>query len=187
MKTRHILLALVLLIAGWLALFGDKTPSSTIAEPIVRNKTTVITSSSATSVQAILSEHKPQKKIAPPLVILALINRDVLIGSASAEKKIAPASLFASQSWVPPPPPLKVIALPPPAPVAPPLPFSFLGKKNEDGQWEVYLARGEQTFIVRLQSVIENNYRVDAIKPPMLTLTYLPLNQVQTLTIGGTD
>jgi len=49
------------------------------------------------------------------------------------------------------------------------------------------LARDEQTFIAREQTVIEGSYRVESIKPPTLTLTYLPLNQVQMLTIGGID
>jgi hypothetical protein len=30
-------------------------------------------------------------------------------------------------------------------------------------------------------------YRVDAIAPPILTLTYLPLNQVQQLNLGVFD
>jgi hypothetical protein len=34
--------------------------------------------------------------------------------------------------------------------MAPPLPFAYLGKKLEGGQWEVYLGRGEEVlFIVR--------------------------------------
>ena len=32
--------------------------------------------------------------------------------------------------------------------------------------------------------VIDGAYRVDAIAPPTLKLTYLPLNQVQQLNIG---
>ncbi len=69
----------------------------------------------------------------------------------------------------------------------PPLPFTYLGKKFEDGAWEVYLARGERTIIARPQTVIEGGYRVDAIAPPNLSLTYLPLNKAQRLHIGGAD
>jgi hypothetical protein len=56
-----------------------------------------------------------------------------------------------------------------------------------DGQWEVYLARGEQTYVVKNHSVIDGVYRVDAIAPPTLTMTYLPMNQVQQLNIGVSD
>jgi len=105
--------------------------------------------------------------------------------SVQAADQANAASLFNSQTWTPPPPPPK--PLPPPPPTAPPLPFTYLGKKIEDGVWEVYLARDEATYIVREQNVIEGIYRVDAIKPPTLSLTYLPLNQAQTLNIRGID
>jgi hypothetical protein len=35
--------------------------------------------------------------------------------------------------------------------------------------------------------VIDATYRVDAIKPPVLTLMYLPLKLVQTIDIGSAD
>lgn len=107
-------------------------------------------------------------------------------GSPPVPDQLKPEPLFDSQTWNPPPPPPPKPA-PPPPPVAPPLPYLVLGKKLEDQSWEVYLARGEQTFIAREKGTLENQYRVDSIKPPTMTLTYLPLNQVQTLTIGGTD
>lgn len=95
-------------------------------------------------------------------------------------------ALFDSQTWNPPPPPPPK-PTPPPPPVAPPLPYIVLGKKSEDQKWEVYLARGDQVFIAREKESLENQYRVDSIKPPTMVLTYLPLNQVQTLSIGGID
>ena len=138
-----------------------------------------------------------------PVAILALQDRADLLGQSAPipEPKSVPKSakgrppvpdqlkpepLFDSQTWNPPPPPPPK-PTPPPPPVAPPLPYLVLGKKLEDQSWEVYLARGEQTFIAREKGTLENQYRVDSIKPPTMTLTYLPLNQVQTLTIGGTD
>ena len=39
-------------------------------------------------------------------------------------------------------------------------------------------------YIVRDNMVIDGAYRVDAITPPTLKLTYLPLNQVQQINIG---
>jgi hypothetical protein len=98
--------------------------------------------------------------------------------------------LFGSQNWNPPAPPPPVQAVntaPPPPPMAPPLPFKLIGKSVGSGVYEVYLARGEQVYLVREKTTIDGTYRVDKIAPPMLTLTYLPLNQVQQLNIGVFD
>ena len=77
-----------------------------------------------------------------------------------------------------------VVAAPP---VAPPLPFTYIGKMASEGKWEVYLARGERTIIVKPESTIESVYRVESIRPPVLSLTYLPLNQAQNMNIGGAN
>lgn len=177
MHKRHILLALALAVTLWLAIFGDKTPDSVIAEPVTRPRLSggVSTQPNATSPKK-LSKDEP--------VILALHDRENLIGGAKAEK--VAEGIFKSHSWMPPPPPPPK-PLPPPPPMAPPLPFVYLGKKFEDAEWEVYLGRGEQTFIVRQKTMIEGVYRADSIEPPTLTLTYMPLNQQQLLTIGGSD
>jgi hypothetical protein len=90
---------------------------------------------------------------------------------------------FASHDWTPPPPPPPKPE-PPPPPTAPPLPFNVLGKKLEDGAWQVFLARENQIFPVKRQDTIDNIYRIEEIRPPLMTLTYLPLNQRQTLSIG---
>jgi hypothetical protein len=179
MNRRHAVLAAGLAIAGWLALFGDKTPATDIAEPVTR--ATPERTPAGTRVAA------PAKTVAKgdaEPAILALKPRDVLIGATLEEKR--PSGLFNSHSWTPPPPPAPKPP-PPPPPTAPPLPFTYIGKKLEGGTWEVYLARGDQTVIVHAQSIIDGTYRVESIRPPQLVLTYLPLNQQQTLTIGGID
>lgn len=178
MKARHMLLAAGLVIAASLAFFGDKSPAGGIAEPVTRAVQSAALSIAATKT----AQRKPDPAREPEILVLQA--RDTLIGGAGSEKPAG--GLFGSRSWTPPPPPLPK-PTPPPPPTAPPLPFTFLGKKVEDGAWEVFLARGDQTLIVRQHAVIDNTYRVDAIKPPTIVLTYLPLNQVQTLTIGGID
>lgn len=117
--------------------------------------------------------------------IVLVRDRAELIGGGDADNAGA-APLFASHSWTPPPPPPPpVVMAPPPKPTAPPLPFTYIGKKEENGKWEAYLARNGETYVVREQSVIDGIYRADAITPNMLTMTYLPLKQVQRLAIGG--
>ncbi len=114
---------------------------------------------------------------------VALQPRETLWQSPQA--RTAVRDLFAAQSWTPAP--KAVAALSPPAPQAPPVPFAFLGKRHDGSGWDVFLGRGEHTFIVREGATIESAYRIDTIAPPTLTLTYLPLAKSQTLSIGGAD
>jgi hypothetical protein len=182
MKTRHLIMAIVLAVAAWLAFFGDKSPSTKVSSPVVRkavtSKTTAMENPTNQNIQ------DSSNKTIHVIEILALQERETLIGST--HRKSSGKGLFGSQNWTPPPPPTPPAA-PPPPPMAPPLPYTYIGKKFENNRWEVYLARGEQTYIVLENTVLENIYHVDSIKPPTLSLTYLPLQQIQTLTIGGID
>ena len=119
--------------------------------------------------------------------IVRLVPREELIGEVGAGSFKSKDGVFGGQNWNPPPPPPTAAELkppPPPPPTAPPLPFQYLGKAAAEGQWEVYLGRGEQTFVVKKGMQIDGMYRVDTIAPPTLTITYLPMNQVQQLNIG---
>lgn len=176
MMRRRLLLSAGLAIAGWLALSSDKTPANGIADPVQQPPR------AAMRIPANPAARTPEK--AHEADILALRPREELIGGASASDRAG--SLFASQTWMQPPPPPAAPA-PPSPPSAPPLPFAYLGKKIEDATWEVYLARGDQTHIVREQSVIDGMYRIESIKPPVLLMTYLPLGQVQTLAVGAAE
>lgn len=84
--------------------------------------------------------------------------------------------LFPRQSWY--------VAPPPPPPTMPPLPFSYLGKFIDGENVVVFLSSADQNFAVREGDVVNGNYRIDEIAPPTMTITYLPLNQKQTLEIG---
>jgi hypothetical protein len=178
MKRRHLAMGAALVVAAGLVFFGDKTPDSGVAEPVERAR--IPSASSALS-----PKPAPLAKAGAEPVILRLLPRDELI----AENRKAGAGLFGSQNWNPPPPrqPKPGKLPPPPPPTAPPLPFTLIGKSVGAGVYEVYLARGEQVYLVREHTTIDGMYRVDKIVPPMLTLTYLPLNQVQQLNIGVFD
>jgi hypothetical protein len=71
------------------------------------------------------------------------------------------------------------------APVAPGLPFTVIGKKFERGSWEVYLAKGDASYIATMGAVLDGDYRVVEIAPPVMTVIYLPLNEKQTLQVGA--
>lgn len=188
MKPRHMLMGAALAGAAALVVFGDKSPDSTVAEAVDR-KPPRAASAPAAAATTVMAAPAAAPGAARPgeTAILRLVPREELIGDAGEGSFKSKDGVFGGQSWNPPPPPPSAAELkpaPPPPPTAPPLPFQYLGKAAADGQWEVYLGRGEQTFVVHKGSQIDGAYRVDAIAPPTLTITYLPMNQVQQLNIG---
>jgi hypothetical protein len=104
-----------------------------------------------------------------------LVDRETLLGSDAAGVSRA----FGPVSWMPPPPAPSA----PSAPVAPPLPFRYFGKQYVDGHWQVFLAQGDVTQLVKEGETLNETYRVKRIAPPMMELVYLPLQQVQSLMI----
>jgi hypothetical protein len=63
--------------------------------------------------------------------------------------------------------------------------FRVIGKQQESDQdWTVFLARGDDTWIVRNGDEIDAEYRVTAIHPPTLTLIHLKSRSRHTLDIG---
>lgn len=202
MTPRHLLMGAALAGAAALVLFGDRTPDSGVAEPAERHAPkNVATAAPAPAAQVAAPAAPPAVaaaasaaagragKGAPQadVAILRLLPRAQLVGEQGDALAAGADGMFGTQTFTPPPaPPPK--PPPPPPPVAPPLPYTFIGKAVSDGVWEVFLARGpDRTLIVRQQMVLDGTYRVDSIAPPVMKLTYLPLNQVQQLNIGVAD
>lgn len=171
----------LLLISGWLAIFGDKTPEGEVAQPLVQppaGRVDAVTAvRSATSAATAMSAGAS----GAARTLGRLIPRDELLADRGARASV---DLFSAASWAPPEP--KAVALPvvEPAPMAPPLPFTVLGKKLESGRWEIYLSRAGQTLIAHEGDVLDGVYRVERIQPPQMVLEYTPLHQTQTLDIG---
>lgn len=203
MKARHMLMAAGLVAAGALVLFGDKTPAaSDVAEAVERRPQSAATATAMSNATANTTANSVATPAAAPVSaapaansgkapaaevqILRLLPRSELLGEAGEGSFGGAGAVFGSQNWMPPAPPPQAPP-PPPPPQAPPLPFTYIGKAASDGAWEVFLARGEKTYVVRAQMVLDGVYRVDAVAPPMLKLTYLPLNQSQQLNIGVPD
>ncbi|HEY0585136.1 MAG TPA: hypothetical protein VGD52_03315 [Pseudoduganella sp.] len=185
MKPRHLLMGAALLGAAALVLFGDKAPNDTVAEAVERKPARA---RAANALAPAAAARAAADGAARPgeTAIMRLVPREELIGEVGEGSFKSKDGVFGGQNWNPPPPPTaaELKPPPPPPPTAPPLPFQYLGKAAAEGQWEVYLGRGEQTFVVKKGMQIDGMYRVDAIAPPTLTLTYLPMNQVQQLNIG---
>jgi hypothetical protein len=114
-----------------------------------------------------------------------------LVRVRAAESSHA-AALFAVHSWyVPPPPPPPAPApaaasLAPQVPVAPPLPFQFMGSYKPDGAAAVFfLTRGDRVYDVHVGDTLENTYSIDGFNGTQLLLTYKPLNIKQELSAGS--
>lgn len=100
---------------------------------------------------------------------------------------------FGTAAWTPPPPPpppppAAAAPPPPPPPTAPPLPFSFVGLlEQKSSRPTAFLAKGEALVIAAVGDVIDGTYRVESLSPAGIVVTYLPLNQRQSLgPTGGT-
>lgn len=169
MNKRNLLLFGGLALSAAVAVFGDRTP----------NGGTATVEAAPRSAPAAAAPARASKHATP--AILALVPRQDLIGHAPPRE---PPALFSTRALFDKPAESaadSAAALP----ATPPLPFTYLGKKFENGKWEVFLAIGERTYFVRDGSVIDGTYVVNAIKPPNLILTFLPQKEMQTLTIGA--
>ncbi|MBP0590716.1 hypothetical protein J8I87_13505 [Paraburkholderia sp. LEh10] len=175
MKRKHLVLGALFVASAALLAFTDHSPTDQVVEAAPRPH-----AAPATAVA------RPGGA-ASAVAIVAL--------RARAERAAAGAggrhALFGALSLAPPlpsgaPPGADVPPLPS-TPPAPDIPFTYIGKQTADGRWEVYLARGDDTLIVREQTIVDGTYRIEAIAPPTMTLVYLPTKLVQTLDIGSAD
>jgi len=106
-------------------------------------------------------------------------------------------SLFAPHSWYVPPPP------PPPTPapvltaaqeaalrtpVAPPLPFTYMGSYTADGSPPViFLTQGDRVYNVKVGESLNDVYSVDSFTNGQVVMTYKPLKIQQQLIVGSTQ
>jgi hypothetical protein len=102
-------------------------------------------------------------------------------------------TVFGAMRWTPPPAPVAAAPVamapppPPPPPQAPPLPFRVLGRLVDDGEVAVFLQYNDQNLVVRVGDTVAQNYKVESLQGGILTLLYTPLNQKQTLDVGGSE
>jgi hypothetical protein len=129
----------------------------------------------------------PARRRNPAQTLYSLAHR---VSDGSSAK-----SLFAAHSWYTPPPPPP----PPPAPtltaaqeaalkapVAPPLPFTYMGSYAPAGAEPVFfLTAGDRVYNVRVGDTLNDTYSVDALTNGQLMMTYKPLKIQQQLTVGG--
>jgi hypothetical protein len=90
--------------------------------------------------------------------------------------KITPQQAAAQAALAAPPPP--------PPPQAPPLPFTYMGRLSEERDTTVFLALGDRNLVVKPGDTIDNTYKLEEVGDSAIVLTYLPMNQRQSLPIG---
>ncbi|MGH7603990.1 MAG: hypothetical protein ACRENK_08325 [Gemmatimonadaceae bacterium] len=88
-----------------------------------------------------------------------------------------------------PPPPgpsaatLAAIPVTPPAPIAPPLPFKYLGRMSDGTRTVVFLESAQSLFSAGVGDTVASIYRIEAIADASVTFKYMPLGQNQTLPV----
>jgi hypothetical protein len=175
MQSKHRRLLLFLLLAGVL-LLAWFAPSP-VEQPVPSRVTTA-----AQKNNSITAARAPKQTAVDAPIATTLPQREAL-GKSKQD-------IFGFQTWQPPPPPppKAAAAPPPPPPVPPPNPYRFAGRIMQDGQAKVFLTRGEFPVLIKMGDVLEGTYRLDAINPTNIALTYLPLDYKETIAIPtGSD
>ena len=75
--------------------------------------------------------------------------------------------------------------LPAPHIQAPPLPFQIIGQYKEGGRSGVFLQHMSNTYVVYTGDIIFEDYKVESIDESSVKFRFLPLDQIQNLSIGN--
>lgn len=108
------------------------------------------------------------------------------------------ADPFAPRGWDAVPAPIVVVSAPvaapviavpdaPPAPVAPTLPFTFMGRLSDGANAMVYISRGEESWTVKGGETLDSNYKVASITPQQIVFEHVPTGTQQTLALPEAD
>ncbi|WP_211450677.1 hypothetical protein [Collimonas antrihumi] len=167
-----VLVAGVLVSCGALVFSGGSAESG-LVEPVTRTASNHQTGSAKPGAAAADVAATLPKTIAPP----ERANLD----------QTGTNNLFASNSWTPPPPPppKELPPPPPPPPTAPPIPFNFVGLLQDQAKPTAFLAKDDQLLLVTTGDTVEGTYHIDSVSAKEIILTYLPLNQRQSISISG--
>ncbi len=83
------------------------------------------------------------------------------------------------------PKPVPVVVLPPPIPVAPPLPFKYFGRFQDDAKNTVLIDYRGDVIPIKVGDIVANQYKVLAINESansvQIQFLMMPLNQIQTM------
>lgn len=181
MNQRWVFWMTALALTVWLSLGAQDGGDAGVSEAVVRTPSTAVATVSKT-----LPTSTPSRKSNAELGLMRLKVREepqrLLDADTVSDMAQKEPPIFHAQTWNPPPP--KVVKKEEP-PKAPPWPYTYLGQQFTGGVWWVYLMLGEETRAIKKDQVLDGKYRIEKIDPPHLSVTFLPLNEVQTVTIGA--
>jgi hypothetical protein len=166
------LLAIAVLLTLWTLLQSDDTENTDVIE---------------------LADHGAsaslKRPMTPPIAqsnsadASSLVGNSIAMNSLKREQLVAkPYNLFKVHSWVVVPPVKKVKPAPPPPPIAPPAPFTYMGKLEDTPKnTQIFLVANGKLYTPRTGEKIDQQWRLDAEEANAIRLTYLPLNLPQVL------
>lgn len=102
----------------------------------------------------------------------------VVLGKSVIQPSTTPVITFAL--------PIPMPAIPA-TPVAPMIPFKYIGKILGDDEYYVFVALNGKNYVVKEGDIVQQTYKIEKITPPVMTLTYIPMNIVQSMQIGESN
>ena len=178
MKNMRLFLLLLLMVASGYAAFFMPEDALDVLLPVPKGA--LVATGQSTKQALPRNPSANQVALLKPVQGSTLGDREALLSPLLSRSE--QTRLFSEHTWVVP------VKKPPPAPVvptAPPNPFKYLGKQLSGNEIKVFLSEGERTWVVQEQSALGQQYKVETIRPPRLTLVYLPLNIRQDIVIGN--
>ena len=85
---------------------------------------------------------------------------------------------FRAKRWFVPPPPIVS------KPVAPPLPFRYVGQLVEAGERKIFVESGGRQLIFKAGDVLDGRYQVLEADASRVVFLYLPMNERQEMPVG---
>jgi hypothetical protein len=155
----------------WLCFSGAMLLTSIMVSQTIWREKLRPTSATEIRVEQHNDQHVPINELYP-----SNIDRDPLVGSNSDPFKVVnftPAIIV-----VAPQPP------PPPKPSAPTFPYRYFGSMVDiDGKKLIYLQKDGTYYVIFEQQILDGVYRIDAISAAQISITYLPLEEKNIITI----
>lgn len=164
------LLAIAVLLTLWTMLQGDDAKNTEVIE--LADKGTLA------------SSKRPIAIVQPTQAdATSLVGNAIPLNSLKREPLATkPYNLFKVHSWLVVPPVKKVKPEPAPPPVAPPAPFTYMGKLEDTlKNAQIFLVANGKLYTPQAGEKIDQQWRLDAEDANALRLTYLPLNLPQVL------
>ena len=170
-----LLLILAVILTLWMMLRQDATSTDHTIEVINQKNSIQDPIAKLSSANIISSKKGALMARQQPLIPWQKLEREPLSSQ--------PHDLFKVHSWLVQPPVRKAKPLPAPLPVAPPAPFTYIGKLDDSPTGtQFFLMENGRLFSVLKGEKIDRQWRLDNEDASSLHLTFLPLNLPQTLT-----